>query len=59
MVLSTAIPIVIAVDNTIHYLYKARDNISKKMTLEESLENSHQTVGQAVLTTSLTILVTS
>ena len=50
-----AITIGIAVDNTIHYLYKARDNISKKMSINESLKNSHQTVGQAVLTTSLTI----
>ena len=41
--------------NTIHYLYKARDNIGKKMPLNKSLENSHKTVGQAVLTTSLTI----
>ena len=50
-----AITIGIAVDNTIHYLYKAQNNFSKKMTLNQSLENSHQTVGQAVLTTSLTI----
>ena len=51
-----AITIGIAVDNTIHYLYKARNNIyDKKMKIDESLENSHRTVGQAVLTTSLTI----
>ena len=51
-----AITIGIAVDNTIHYLYKARDNIyNKNMRINDSLENSHRTVGQAVLTTSLTI----
>ena len=50
-----AITIGIAVDNTIHYLYKARENINKKMQIGESLKNSHKTVGQAVLTTSLTI----
>ena len=51
-----AITIGIAVDNTIHYLYKARNNIyHKNMKIDDSLENSHRTVGQAVLTTSLTI----
>ena len=51
-----AITIGIAVDNTIHYLYKARNNIyNKNMRINDSLENSHRTVGQAVLTTSLTI----
>ena len=51
-----AITIGIAVDNTIHYLYKARNNINdKNMKINDSLENSHRTVGQAVLTTSLTI----
>ena len=50
-----AITIGIAVDNTIHYLYKTRDNIQKNMTIKESLENSHKTVGQAVVTTSITI----
>ena len=50
-----AITIGIAVDNTIHYLYKTKKNINNKMTINESLKNSHKTVGQAVLTTSLTI----
>ena len=51
-----AITIGIAVDNTIHYLYKTRNNIdNEKMKVNDSLENSHRTVGQAVLTTSLTI----
>ena len=51
-----AITIGIAVDNTIHYLYKTCNNINEKnMEINKSLENSHGTVGQAVLTTSITI----
>ena len=50
-----AITIGIAVDNTIHYLYKTRENFYNNMKINESLKNSHITVGQAVLTTSLTI----
>jgi len=50
-----AITIGIAVDNTIHYLYKTRENFYNNMKIKESLKNSHITVGQAVLTTSLTI----
>ena len=51
-----AITIGIAVDNTIHYLYKARNNISyDNMNINDSIEKTHKTVGQAVLTTSLTI----
>jgi len=51
-----AITVGIAVDNTIHYLYKTRNNIDNEhMKINDSLENSHRTVGQAVLTTSLTI----
>ena len=49
-----AITIGIAVDNTIHYLYKTKTNI-KIMNIEESLKESHKSVGKAVLTTSLTI----
>ena len=50
-----AITIGIAVDNTIHYLYKTKNNILSNMSINESLNNSHTTVGKAVLTTSLTI----
>ena len=50
-----AITIGIAVDNTIHYIYKIKKiNLDKKSILD-SLEISHKTVGQAVFTTSLTI----
>ena len=50
-----AITIGIAVDNTIHYLYKTKNNLNNKINIKESLNDSHKTVGQAVLTTSLTI----
>ena len=49
-----AITIGIAVDNTIHYLYKTKENL-KTMDIYESIKQSHKTVGRAVLTTSLTI----
>tara|TARA_B100000029_G_scaffold189126_1_gene186886 strand:- start:2000 stop:4447 length:2448 start_codon:yes stop_codon:yes gene_type:complete len=50
-----AITIGIAVDNTIHYLYKTKINIRNKMNIKDALKDSHLTVGQAVLTTSITI----
>ena len=50
-----AITIGIAVDNTIHYLYRVRKNLSLKISVIESLKNSHNSVGHAVLTTSITI----
>jgi len=50
-----AVTIGIAVDNTIHYLYKIKVNIKNNNTLKNSIENTHETVGYAVMTTSLTI----
>ena len=50
-----AVTIGIAVDNTIHYLYKIKENIMKKQDNKLNIYNSHQTVGYAVLTTSMTI----
>ena len=50
-----AITIGIAVDNTIHYIYRVRKNLSLNMSVIESLKKSHDSVGQAVLTTSITI----
>ena len=49
-----AITIGIAVDNTIHYLYRFRKNMSINDKLS-SLNKTHDSVGQAVLTTSITI----
>ena len=50
-----AVTIGIAVDNTIHYLYKIKINHKKNNDLNHSIENAHETVGYAVMTTSLTI----
>ena len=49
-----AITIGIAVDNTIHYLYRFRKNMKINNKLS-SLNKTHDSVGQAVLTTSITI----
>ena len=48
-----AITIGIAVDNTIHYIYRVKEN--KNSIIEESIKKAHNNVGNAVLTTSLTI----
>ena len=50
-----AISIGIAVDNTIHYLYRYKLNTSKNIDYRESINKSHLSVGKAVLTTSLAI----
>ena len=50
-----AITIGIAVDNTIHYLYRYRENFKKNMNISSSIQLTHKNVGYAVLTTSLTI----
>jgi len=50
-----AITIGIAVDNTIHYLYRYKENLNKKMNISNAIQLSHNNVGYAVLTTSLTI----
>ena len=51
-----AITIGIAVDNSIHYLYSVRKSFYEdRLSIIDSLKNSHNTVGQAVLTTSITI----
>ena len=51
-----AITIGIAVDNSIHYLYNVKKCFSdEKLSIMDSLKISHKTVGQAVLTTSITI----
>ena len=50
-----AITIGIAVDNTIHYLYRYRENFKKTMNISAAILLSHNNVGYAVLTTSLAI----
>ena len=50
-----AITIGIAVDNTIHYLYRYKEQLNKTMINNEAINISHNNVGYAVLTTSITI----
>ena len=49
-----AITIGIAVDNTIHYLYRFRE-FNKKHKVMESIKLTNSSAGLAVLTTSITI----
>ena len=50
-----AITIGIAVDNSIHYIYRFREN-SKKLIIIINLDRCHKTVGIAILNTSITIV---
>ena len=51
-----AITIGIAVDNTIHYIYRIKEKKnSQEMKMINLIKKTHQNVGLAVLTTSLTI----
>ena len=50
-----AITIGIAVDNTIHYIYRIKENRNKQVDIKELIENTNKNVGYAVLTTSITI----
>ena len=51
-----AITIGISVDNSIHYLYNVRKNFfERNLSITDSIKNSHKSVGQAVLTTSITV----
>ncbi len=51
-----AITIGIAVDNSIHYIYRFREEFSKINTYNETLDRCHSTVGIAILNTSITIV---
>ena len=50
-----AITIGIAVDNTIHYIYIIKNNQKNNKSTIESIKDAHLNVGNAVLTTSITI----
>ena len=49
-----AITIGIAVDNSIHYIYRIKKEMENN-NLIKSIQNCHLTVGNAILTTSITI----
>ncbi len=51
-----AITIGIAVDNSIHYIYRFKEEFSKINDYEKTLDRCHSTVGIAILNTSITIV---
>ena len=51
-----AITIGIAVDNSIHYIYRFREEYFKLKNYEQTITKCHSTVGIAILNTSITIV---
>jgi predicted RND superfamily exporter protein len=51
-----AITIGIAVDNSIHYIYRFKEEFNKIRDYKETLKTCHSTVGTAILNTSITIV---
>ena len=51
-----AIPIGIAVDNSIHYIYRFKEEFKKINNYNKTLDRCHNTVGIAILNTSITIV---
>ena len=51
-----AITIGIAVDNSIHYIYRFKEEFNKTNNYESTLKLCHSTVGVAILNTSITIV---
>ena len=51
-----AITIGIAVDNSIHYIYRFKEEFKKIKNYNRTLEVCHDTVGVAILNTSITII---
>jgi len=51
-----AITIGIAVDNSIHYIYRFKEEFNKIKNYNKTLQKCHDTVGVAILNTSITIV---
>ena len=51
-----AITIGIAVDNSIHYIYRFKEEFKKINNYNQTIEKCHDTVGVAILNTSITIV---
>jgi len=51
-----AITIGIAVDNSIHYIYRFKEEFNKLKDYNKTLKTCHSTVGVAILNTSITIV---
>jgi predicted RND superfamily exporter protein len=50
-----AISVGMAVDNTIHYIYRYKKELKKTDSVEKALENAHTTTGRAIFYTATTI----
>ena len=51
-----AITIGIAVDNSIHYIYRFREEFAKLKNYNKTIKICHSTVGVAIINTSITIV---
>jgi Predicted exporters of the RND superfamily len=51
-----AITIGIAVDNSIHYIYRFKEEFEKLKSYNLTVDRCHNTVGVAILNTSITII---
>lgn len=51
-----AITMGIAIDNSIHYIYRFREEYSKNKNYLETLELCHRNIGRAIVNTSITII---
>ncbi len=51
-----AITIGIAVDNSIHYIYRFKEEFATSENYKETIKTCHSTVGKAILNTSITIV---
>jgi len=51
-----AITVGIAVDNSIHYIYRFKEEFSKIKNYDKTIKKCHSTVGIAILNTSITII---
>ena len=52
-----AISVGMAVDNTIHYIHRFKLEFKKTSSYEDSMKNSHNTIGRAMFYTSTTIII--
>ena len=50
-----AISVGMAVDNTIHYIYRYKKELKKTNSVQHALENAHTTTGRAIFYTATTI----
>jgi predicted RND superfamily exporter protein len=52
-----AISIGIAVDNTIHYIYRFKEELNQGRNLKDAMFNSHGSIGRAMFYTTTIIMI--